>query len=480
MSNKEEQQKKVEILRAKGRQFQEGKITEEELKGYCSGSGCFVQKEGGFTLRLCTVPGDISRDYLRLIIKYAERQGAEAVYLTVKQSLQLEGLTIGNACDLLEEAAEQGLLAGRNQARSVSLSPMAGADREETFDVTPFALLADSYLAERAEEQEQPRKLKIAFSSSRRDTGGAMAADLGFVAGEADGTPCFRMYLAGGQGSRPQVGLQYPEMIEPAKMLYYLEAMLRLCQKEGSRPRVIAEKMGYEGFIACFDHCLSQVMEEEDLKKIEPEGTVYIPWEPKLEMEDVVIPQKQDKKYTVVLHPQNGIMLIKDLKELTDFLDFHEHARLRLSADQDFYVGNITRKAAEMLIDGTCEYNCVDRAGKTVCCTGGASCRERVCDIRGLSREIAEVLRGAGLEDVLPKIHISGCSHGCARHLTADLGVVRRLLEKEDGKAVCYEVYVGGKTGPDASIAKKAGTLSQREVPGLFLEMARDLEGPEI
>jgi sulfite reductase beta subunit-like hemoprotein len=58
------------------------------------------------------------------------------------------------------------------------------------------------------------------------------------------------------------------------------------------------------------------------------------------------------------------------------------------------------------------------------------------------------------------RVHISGCSHGCAQHAAADIGfsaVAMRDAEKNlvDG----YEMFVGGRLGHDPVTARRVGRV---------------------
>lgn len=95
---------------------------------------------------------------------------------------------------------------GGNFPRNVSLSPMAGVDAEEAFDVTPYARQVGDYFLFNAPGYKLPRKLKVAFSSSAADMSCATVNDMGFVGVVHEGKPMFRLWLAGGMGGQPHWG----------------------------------------------------------------------------------------------------------------------------------------------------------------------------------------------------------------------------------------------------------------------------------
>ena len=214
----------VEVLREKGKAFLDGSISRNEFKGFSGGMGSYAQKETGkFMIRLRTPSGIISREHFDLILDYAGENGLDKIHLTTRQAIQLHELTIDQVCDIMKDGIDHDLFTrggGGNFPRNVALSPMAGVDPEEIFDVTPYALLVGDYFFRNATTYKLPRKLKVAFSSSMADTAGAAVNDMGFIPVLEDGKPMFRMWLAGGMGSNPAAGILYDELVKPEEVLY--------------------------------------------------------------------------------------------------------------------------------------------------------------------------------------------------------------------------------------------------------------------
>ena len=96
-----------------------------------------------------------------------------------------------------------------------------------------YARQVGDYFLRNATGYKLPRKLKVAFSSSASDTGCATVNDMGFVGVLDGGKPMFRLWLAGGMGGQPALGIPYDELVAPEEVLYYVEAMVRLFMAEG-------------------------------------------------------------------------------------------------------------------------------------------------------------------------------------------------------------------------------------------------------
>jgi sulfite reductase beta subunit-like hemoprotein len=91
---------------------------------------------------------------------------------------------------------------------------------------------------------------------------------------------------------------------------------------------------------------------------------------------------------------------------------------------------------------------------RVVCCVGKEFCKYGLVDTKGKWREIVENIRLDLPFDEDIKIHISGCPHGCAEHLVADIGL-QGCLCKLNGKDVeAFDIKVGGGLGKEAMFAR--------------------------
>ena len=146
-------------------------------------------------------------------------------------------------------------------------SPLSGIDREEIFDVLPYAEAISDYLLNRMTELHLPRKLKVAFSNTKENLTHANMRDLGFVA-NPDGT--FSVYCAGGLGPNPKMGILVESHGKPENVSLYVSAMLRLFTRYGeykvrakSRSRYLQDTLGEEKIKEEYLRCLEEAKREE-------------------------------------------------------------------------------------------------------------------------------------------------------------------------------------------------------------------------
>lgn len=476
----------VEQLRLKGYQFEKGEITRNEFKAVSGGMGSYAQKENGrYMIRLKTPSGVISKEMLALIIGYCDRYKIDTLHLTTRQAVQLHDLSIDEVCDIMADGIDHDLFTrggGGNFPRNVALSPLAGVDREEAFDVTPYALLAGEYFQERTVSYHLPRKFKAAFSSAEAsDTACAAVNDIGFIPVLKAGEPYFKMYLAGGIGGHPGVAYPYEEEIDPRKVLYYIEAMVRMFVEEGdfknkakARTRFIPRRMGIEAFMTCYKDHVRAVMEIEKLEEISPLVENYIPWESEMIEYPMVTAQKQKDRYTVAVHPLCGQLKCSDAKKILDFLEQVPAAGLRSTMNEDLYIRNLTWEEAAACIQTVSGFNQVHQIGKTVTCIGTPSCQQGVVKSQALCMAICEAVRTTSADpDILPAIHISGCPSSCARHPVSPIGFVGRRAKRGAEIIDCFELHLNGSVGSGARLGEICGTIPADIIPAFIVELRR-------
>lgn len=479
----------VEELRAKGKAFLRGEVTRVELRGFSGGFGSYAQREDGkFMIRLRTPSGRVSREHFQLILDYATQCGIEKVHLTTRQAVQMHDLSIDQVCDIMKDAIDHDLFTrggGGNFPRNVSLSPMAGVDPMEVFDVTPYAVQVGNYFLRNATTYKLPRKLKVAFSSSAADTAGATVNDMGFIGVlDADGQPMFRMWLAGGMGSNPSAGVLYDELVEPSEVLYYIEAMVRLFMAEGdytnkakARIRYIVKRMGKEAFFECYKKHLSDVHNECSFEGILP---VVVQKNVNVHQtgNDFILPQRQEGKYAVILHPLCGQLMVEDGKKIRDILNELPEAEIRLSMDEAMYVRNLTKAQAEMMVDAMKDTMMMTKLSTSVSCVGTPTCEIGMNHSQKLCQDVLKSIRKAGAdENRLPQMYVSGCPNCCTRHAAAELGFSGRQIRVGEEMREAFDCFIGGHINMnETKIVEKSGTILAEVIPEMMVELAQMLE----
>ena len=493
----EKLKEEIEEFREAGHKFVNKEITAAEFKGKSGGMGVYAQRGGeAFMIRLRIPCGILSFSHLTLIHKFAVQYGLERIHLTTRQAIQLHDLDIDSVCDIMETAIDHGLYTrggGGNYPRNVALSPLSGVDKTEAFDPTPYAQQVNRYVMERIMEYHLPRKLKIAFSNNEADTANCTVNDLGFMAVMDQGTPYFKMYLAGGLGNNPAVALPYDELIPPNQVLYHVEAVTRIFAAEGdyenkgkARLRYIPKRMGEEAFMECYKKHLSQTKESMDLT-INVEAAEIFEAADKPQSADFhtdssnLIAQKQPGFYTAVIHPQCGQLPVKALEEIISFL-MDKQQDIRLSMTESMYIRNLSREEGEDLLARMGEINQVTRIGMSVSCVGVPTCQIGVLESQTLLKEINRALVENNINtDYLPSVSISGCFNSCSRHQVSEIGFAGCKKRISDAPAEAFELHVGGTVEKDDThMGNCMGALRKEDIPDFMVKLSQALDTKEM
>lgn len=489
---KEILKKEIPKFREIGHEFLDNKLSVMEFKGKSGGMGVYAQRGGKkFMIRLRIQSGVLSLENFKLAYEYAKKYKLKTLHFTTRQTIQLHDLEFDDVCDIMESAMGNDIFTrggGGNYPRNVALSPLSGVACDEYFDPTPYALLVDNHFMSKITKYHLPRKLKVAFSNNEDDTANATINDLGFIAVEKDNKPYFRMYLAGGLGNNPAKAVVYPELIDPKSVLYHVEAMTELFKAEGNyenkakaRSRYIVARMGEEEFLKCYNKHYKEIIDKVKLEEL-PNPKVNDIKECKENDNKIIIKQRQDGLYTVVIHPLAGHIYLNDVENLIKYLSNCENIQLRISMEESLYVRNLSKDKAEELINICKNYNETTNISKSNCCVGVPTCQMGIAESQKALREIIDFLKGKNmLSERLPKLHISGCNNSCARHQVSELGLAGRKKKIGDTIKDAYEIYADGNFSMnETKLGKSYGTVSSEDLPNFLYDLACALEQKNI
>jgi sulfite reductase beta subunit-like hemoprotein len=504
-----------------GHEFLKGNKTSAEFKAVSGGMGVYAQRsQKEFMIRLRILSGVLDMDTLKLVQEFANTYSLKTIHFTTRQTIQLHDLQFDDVIRIMEKGLEHDLITrggGGNYPRNVSLSPLSGVEKEEAFDVTPYAILVNKYYLTRMDTYKLPRKYKVAFSNNSADTACATIADLGFLAVKKDGKEYFKVFLGGSLGVNGDISVPYDDLILPQDILYHIEASLSLLVTEGdfenknkARMRYIVKRMGKEAFLDCYKDHLKKVKEELqlefDIHQVNDEKTYgniinlneeqniikfssphhhtnknYEGAESELKERDV-ISQKQEGLYTLVLHPQGGLLKTEYLNKIIEFLKDVPQVTLRLSMDESMYIRNLTAPQIISLMELTKEIRKITRLEQSISCIGTPTCQIGVQESQSLLKAIIEYFKEQNFyDDVLPSLHISGCVNSCARHQIGEIGFQGKKKRINDMMKDAYALFVGGKNSEaDTHLAKEYGDLLAESIPSFLYDLATVLKEKQL
>lgn len=475
--------KETELFEEKIKALEAGEITRKEFKGISGGFGSYAQKEGGYMLRLRLPAGRISRETLEFLADKSEQYQFDLLKITTCQTIQVHNLSAKDVVSFMRDCLRFGIITkggGGDHPRNVMASPLSGVEKEELFDVLPYAQAAGDYLVSRMSSLHLPRKLKVGFSNTRENLTHATFRDLGFAARQ-DHT--FSVYCAGGLGPNPKLGVLVAEQADPGEVTLYISAMIRLFVTYGnyqvrakSRTRYLQDTLGEEGIQREFARFLAEARQEEDplpissplLIRKNPEGTIQ---------GERILEQKQEGLYTVSYHPIGGCLDGKKIQELWNAIKDFSDTELRLSPEGTLYVINLSAKEVLPVLEATKD-GAQTLFENSVSCIGVPICQHGLRCSQGLLRSCVERIRQENLKDgVLPQMHISGCPSSCGSHQAAALGFVGHAKKIQGEMKPAFRLFTGGsQTDPGARLGEEAGVLAEAVIPEFLAALGRKIQ----
>lgn len=474
-----ELKKQIEEFRSKALAFSKGEISISGYKSFSGKFGSYSQRGAeSAMLRLRIAGGQLSKEKLKAIIDICEKYNIALAHMTTCQTIQLHNLPFDKVADIMTDAIEHGfytLGGGGDFPRNVMVSPLSGIERDENFDVFPYAEKAAEYLITQIDAVKMPRKLKVAFSNSPSNAVHATFRDLGFVS-RPDGK--FDVYCAGGMGIFPKMGVRAAEGVDGSKIIYCIKAMISLFCKYGNyenraraRTRYLQDTLG-DSLVDEFNVQLNAALAEGGLdiavrkSEIRKNGVAAEINSPR------VTEQKQNGLYAVKFHPIGGNLTPKMLKDIYNAIKDMDEVSLRIAPDEKMYIINCSGNELQKVLDAT-EGGAKSDIEESVACIGASICQQGLRDSQTLLREILDAVKPHDFPpDALPQLHISGCMSSCGTHQIGSIGFHGKvkMIDKKPFPGFTISIYGCDRQGRE-KFGDELGVVLSDDIPKLMVEI---------
>lgn len=470
---------------------------EEELlkvKPIMGGMGVYQQKvKGTFMLRVRIPSGVLKLEWLKSIYEIGKKVNVPRFHFTSRQAIQYHGLTLEQTIEVMEALLREGLVTtggGGDNPRNIACSPLAGVEKGEIFDVTPYALGCTDYIMSIIDTFNLPRKYKIGFSNTEQDTGNATATDLGFMAKLENGEHAFKVFVGGGIGKNPKAGIVFRETVKPDEILYIVQGLKELFEDLGNRTnrniariRFIVDRLGEEAFKATLEEYVSKV-KERGILTLETTPIVHNK-EGKVTnfTHRRLIPQKQEGLYAVALQTLGGYLSLAEMEQIITAVSKAPGANMRLTMQQSLYITDLTGEEAERLICETEEIVTKGITEKVICCTGSNTCQIGLTPTEEVLHLIADRFKDVDKEEyaLLPEVHISGCPSACVTPQLTTIGLYGGKKRVNDEARNAYALCINGHRGAHgAHLGEVVGLILLEDVPEFLYVLGRDLTNERV
>lgn len=503
----------IKELDTKINQFLAGDIDSEKFRGFRLARGVYGQRQLGVQMIRIKLPyGRITPEQLIRIADVSDEFASGNLHATTRQDIQIHYVKLANTPQVWAKLEEKQITlreACGNTVRNITASATAGIEPDELFDVAPYAHAMYKYFLRNPICQELGRKIKIAFSSSDKDTAYTWIHDLGFIPRIQDGKLGFKVVVGGGLGAQPFLAHVAFEFLEADQLIPYAEATLRVFDRYGERTRRNKARMKY---------LISDLGFEEFTKLVEEERTAIKNKSFKIELDTLpepIIPttevdknivavdtdkyerwfktnvfeQKQKGFYAVQVKLLNGDMKTDTARSFAAIADKYADKDIRITVNQGYMLKFVK---PEYLVTLFNELNNIgfaepgfDSTADITACPGTDTCNLGIASSTGLTEELERVMKEE-YKDIIYntdiKIKISGCMNACGQHSAANIGFHGMSLKSGELVLPAMQVLLGGGLGEGGkfSISEKVIKVPSKNVPDVLRALLNDFDENQL
>ena len=503
----------------------DGSLTEDEFRPLRLMNGVYLQLHA-YMLRVSIPYGTISPDQMRVLAELAEKYDRGYGHFTTRTNIQYNWPKLVEIPDMLDLLASVGMHAiqtSGNTIRNTTTDVFAGAAADEQIDPRPYAELIRQWSTDHAEYQFLPRKFKIAISAGERDRALVTAHDIGLRIVRQDGQLGFQVWVGGGLGRTPMLGVVIREFLPEDDLLPYLEAIIATYNLSGRRDNKYKARIKITVAERGIDVFRAETEEEFLRRRAEFTGVdreALARFQSRFAAPDFRDAPVGDypairaaragfRSWTDTnLHPHRvpgyasvivtlkapgatpGDATAEQMRLLADLAERYGHGDLRVSHDQNIVLPHVHQSDLPALYDALLPVGLATaNAGKTsdiIACPGMDYCTLATARSIPIAQDIAEHFRANGLEDEIGqmKIRISGCINACGHHHLGHIGI----LGLDRAGVENYQITLGGDGFDIPAIGERAGAgfPAEEVVPAIdrlmraYLENRQDENEPFI
>ena len=500
-------------LERKISQFYEGTIDEERFRSLRLARGVYGQRQFGVQMIRIKLPyGKLTSEQLHRVANVSDEYSRGRLHITTRQDIQIHHVSLDRTPELWAELEKSDITlreACGNAVRNVTASETAGIDKDEPFDVSPYAHATFEFFLRNPICQELGRKFKISFSGTDKDTALSFMHDLGFIAKIKNGERGFKVMLAGGLGSQARLADTLFEFIEADKIIPVTEAVLRVFDRFGERSKrskarlkFLLKDIGLDAFVKLVEeeqNALSTKSFPIDTSKFDAEIVIPNVEVPSVEIEDKVayelwkatnvIEQKQVGLNAIGIKVRLGDFYTDKARILADLIKKYAGNEIRLSLRQNILIRHVKDELLPFFYTELQKLGFVEAGYESTLditsCPGTDTCNLGIASSTGISTELGKVLKNEFPQFVNNKeiaIKISGCMNSCGQHSMAHIGFQGMTIKSGKLVAPALQVLLGGGVlgNGEGRIATKVLKIPSKRGPEALRAILNDYQSNVI
>ncbi len=505
--------KDIEELKQKIDAFEQGKLDEEKFKAYRLTRGVYGQRQLGVQMFRTKIPfGRLNSRQLQRLADVTDAYSTGNLHLTTRQNIQMHHVKLAHSPAVWEALAEVGVTAREacgNTVRNITASAKAGIDPDEPFDVSPYVEATYHHFLRNPICQDMGRKIKIAFSSSEKDSAFTYFHDFGFIprVREERGEELrgFKVLIAGGLGAQSIIAQTVSEFMPADQIMGFMEASIRVFDRYGERSKrfkarmkYLVKSLGIDAFLELVEQekkglsYTSFPIEVNEWQEAEPPEVAELPaifpkdnQAYKFWLQTNVFEQKQEGLYSAQLRVPLGDVSSDTARKLAAIVRAYVADDIRITVNQGLLLRHIRPEVLPHLYADLKEIGLADPGfdslADVTACPGTDTCNLAVSNSTRISEALEEVVKKEFhhlIVDADIKVKISGCMNACGQHMAANIGLHGSSIKHKELVVPALQVVLGGGVGPDGvgRIADKVIKLPSKRLPEALRYLLNDYE----
>ena len=502
---------RIAQFRGQTERFLAGELPPEQFLPLRLQNGLYIQRLAPM-LRINVPYGMINSVQLRKLAYIARHYDKGYCHVSTRQNIQYNWPDLTEVPDILSELAEVGMhgtQSSGNCVRNTTSDQFAGVAPDEIIDPRPYCEIIRQWSSFHPEFAFLPRKFKIAVTGSTQDRAAVQVHDIGLQLVLNDkGEVGFKVYVGGGLGRTPVIGVAIREFLPEEDLLSYLEAILRMYNLYGRRdnkfkarikilvraltPEVFAQKVEDEwqhlkdghskltqaeierakGFFTApayetIDNTAAQAVVDGQAA----DSVAFSKWLQR-NVREHKIPGYA--AVTLSLKPTGvapGDITDAQLEVIANLADQFSFGEARTTHEQNIVLADVKKTELFPLWQacktaGFATPN-IGTITDIICCPGGDFCSlanaKSIPIAEAIQRQFEDLDYVYDLGDI--DLNISGCMNACGHHHVGHIGI---LGVDKAGKEF-YQVQLGGNASNDASLGDVLGpSFGAQEMPSVI------------
>jgi sulfite reductase (NADPH) hemoprotein beta-component len=478
------------------RRYLDGDLSEDQFRSLRLMNGLYVERFAPM-LRVAIPYGELSATQLRKLAYVARTYDRGYGHFTTRQNIQFNWPELEKAPEILQQLAEvqmHAIQSSGNCIRNTTTDHLAGIAADEIEDPRPYCEIIRQWSTLHPEFSFLPRKFKIAVTGSARDRAASQVHDIGLhLVKNAAGETGFQVYVGGGQGRTPVIGVVIREFLPKADLLTYFEAILRVFNLLGRRDniykarlKILVRSLGIRRFRKMVNEEWQHIRETSlqlDQREIDrmiehfrdppfvkglaaSSGDLELIRNPRFRrwLTQNTVAHRQAGYRAVFLSlkaPEQapGDITAEQLDAAADLAERYSFGEARTTHTQNLLLPHVLEADLFELWKATQAFALdtpnIGTVTDVICCPGLDFCSLANATAIPIALEINR--RFADLDSLYDigdvQIKISGCMNACGHHHVAHIGVLGVDKKGEEW----YQLTLGGSASEDARLGRRLG-----------------------